>query len=135
MKFASSSIIQRFRLNKDCDRLKKGDKLNRSTFLNSKDQNQKERIDGDNIDGKYERTEIWTETSPKLRDSDNDGLRVLWEFQKGYNPLSDDTDKGYCNEDYFNWARGDYRESHPEKIISSYPQIYKEEIFRNIEVK
>ena len=58
----------------------------------TEDANHNGKIDGDNGDGLYTKSEIWTETSPNLADSDDDEISDYWEIEYKYNPLSNDTD-------------------------------------------
>ena len=58
----------------------------------TEDANHNGKIDGDNGDGIYGESEIWTETSPNLADSDDDEISDYWEIEYKYDPLSNDTD-------------------------------------------
>ncbi|MFO8050656.1 MAG: hypothetical protein R6V01_03030 [Thermoplasmatota archaeon] len=56
------------------------------------DANKNGKIDGDNGDGIYGKSEIWTELNPNNPDTDNDSFTDYNEKQWGYDPLSNDTD-------------------------------------------
>ena len=58
----------------------------------TEDANHNGKIDGDNGDGLYSKSEIWTETSPNLIDSDGDSFNDGDEYDWNYDPLSNDTD-------------------------------------------
>lgn len=65
----------------------------------TEDANHNGRIDGDNGDGKYQKSEIWIETDPYNDDTDGDGFLDKWEKEKDYNPLSIDTDRDGITDD------------------------------------
>ncbi|HMA76641.1 MAG TPA: hypothetical protein VKO43_05005, partial [Candidatus Krumholzibacteriaceae bacterium] len=64
----------------------------------TEDANHNGKIDGDNGDGVYSKSEIWTETNPNSWDTDQDSIRDNKEIKYGYDPLSDDTDGDGLNE-------------------------------------
>ena len=82
----------------------------------TEDANHNGKIDGDNGDGVYSESEIWTETNPNSWDTDQDSIRDNKEIEYGYDPLSNDTDGDGLNEteeDVDGDGELDYEETDP----------------------